>query len=137
MSPAHTAASCSPNSPQCGRPRGSADFAKPEVGNAAGRPGAGRRPKPVFCDRLLLAPVHLRHQLPHDVLAEPYGVDRSTVSTAIRQVRPLLAARSFAVPHRPGVRLHARRTTLGVGRAVLLWARERGSERDSVEFKSA
>ncbi|MFB6783464.1 transposase family protein [Streptomyces sp. NPDC056352] len=49
--------------------------------------------------------MHLRHQLPHEVLAELYGVDRSTVSTAIRQVRPLLAARGFAVPDRPGVRL--------------------------------
>ena len=67
--------------------------------------GAGRKPKPVLCDRLLLALVHLRHQLPHEVLAELYGVDRSTVSTAIRQVRPLLAARGFAVPDRPGVRL--------------------------------
>ncbi|MGW3826483.1 helix-turn-helix domain-containing protein [Streptomyces sp. NPDC005071] len=67
--------------------------------------GAGRKPKLVFCDRLLLALVHLRHQLPHEVLAELYGVDRSTVSTAIRQVRPLLAARGFAVPDRPGVRL--------------------------------
>ncbi|MGX1544853.1 transposase family protein [Streptomyces adustus] len=65
--------------------------------------GAGRKPKLVICDRLLLALVHLRHQLPHEVLAELYGVDRSTVSTAIRQVRPLLAARGFAVPDRPGV----------------------------------
>ncbi|MFF2518133.1 transposase family protein [Streptomyces sp. NPDC058086] len=67
--------------------------------------GAARKPKLVFCDRLLLALVHLRHQLPHEVLAELHGVDRSTVSTAIRQVRPLLAARGFAVPDRPGVRL--------------------------------
>ncbi|MFI9781762.1 transposase family protein [Streptomyces sp. NPDC051956] len=80
------------------------------LGEARGRErrraaGAGRKPKLVFCDRLLLALVHLRHQLPHEVLAEMYGVDRSTVSTAIRQVRPLLAARGFAVPDRPGARL--------------------------------
>ena len=43
--------------------------------------------------------------LPHAALAELYGVDRSTVSAAIRQVRPLLAARGFAVPDRPGLRL--------------------------------
>ncbi|MFA3843020.1 transposase family protein [Streptomyces aureus] len=66
--------------------------------------GAGRKPKLVFCDRLLLALVHLHHQLPHEVLAELYGVDRSTVP-AIWQVWPLLAARGFAVPDRPGVRL--------------------------------
>ncbi|WP_435227266.1 transposase family protein [Streptomyces sp. Tue6028] len=67
--------------------------------------GAGRKPKLVFCDRLLLTLVHLRHQLPHEVLAELYDVDRSTVSTAIGQVRPLLAARGVAVPDRSGVRL--------------------------------
>ncbi|KOG55933.1 transposase [Streptomyces virginiae] len=67
--------------------------------------GAGRKPKPVFFDRLLLTLVHLRHQLPHEVLAELFAVDRSTVSEAIRQVRPLLAARGFAVPDRPGLRL--------------------------------
>ncbi|MCZ1011849.1 transposase family protein [Streptomyces lydicus] len=67
--------------------------------------GAGRKPKLVFYDRLLLALVHLRHQLPHEVLAELYDVDRSAVSMAIRQVRPLLAARGFAVPDRPGLRL--------------------------------
>jgi hypothetical protein len=32
-------------------------------------------------------------------------VDRSTVSAAVRQVRPLLAARGFAVPDHPGIRL--------------------------------
>ncbi|WP_394365743.1 transposase family protein [Streptomyces sasae] len=34
-----------------------------------------------------------------------YGVDRSTVSAAVREVRLLLAARFFAVPDRPGLRL--------------------------------
>ncbi|MFE7112557.1 transposase family protein [Streptomyces sp. NPDC057575] len=67
--------------------------------------GAGHKPKLVFCDRLLLTLLHLRHQLPHEVLAQLYDVDRSTVSTAIRQVRPLLAARGFAVPDRPGMGL--------------------------------
>lgn len=32
-------------------------------------------------------------------------VDRSTVSGAVRQISPLLAARGFAVPDRPGIRL--------------------------------
>ncbi|MFI6551187.1 transposase family protein [Streptomyces prunicolor] len=39
------------------------------------------------------------------MLVELFAVDRSTVSEAIRQVRPLLAARGFAVPDRPGLRL--------------------------------
>ena len=34
-----------------------------------------------------------------------YGVDRSTVTRAVREVRPLLAARGFAVPGQPGLRL--------------------------------
>ncbi|MFF1918903.1 transposase family protein [Streptomyces sp. NPDC058239] len=34
-----------------------------------------------------------------------YGVDRSTVSGAVREIRPLLAARGFTIPDRPGLRL--------------------------------
>ncbi|WP_367046213.1 transposase family protein [Streptomyces sp. Je 1-332] len=82
--------------------------------------GAGRKPKLVFCDRLLLTLVHLRHQLPHEVLAELFGVDRSTVSAAIRQVRPLLAARGFAVPDQPGVRLHTLEDAFAYAEAVTL-----------------
>lgn len=67
--------------------------------------GAGRKPKLLLGDRLLLTFVHLRHGLPHAVLAEFFDVDRSTVSAAIRQVRNLVAARGFAVPDRPGLRL--------------------------------
>ncbi|MEK8143532.1 transposase family protein [Streptomyces sp. M10(2022)] len=39
-------------------------------------------------------------------MAELYSVDRSTVSTAVREIRALLAERGFAVPGRPGLRLH-------------------------------
>lgn len=71
--------------------------------------GAGPKRCLVFVDRLLVTLVHLRLRLglglPHAALTELYGVDRSTVSAAIRQVRPLLAARGFAVPDRPGLRL--------------------------------
>ncbi|MGW3177525.1 helix-turn-helix domain-containing protein [Streptomyces sp. NPDC001153] len=59
----------------------------------------------MFVDRVLVTLVHLRHGLPHAALAVLFGVDRSTVSGAIRQVRPLLAARGCAVPDRPGIRL--------------------------------
>jgi len=37
-------------------------------------------------------------QLPHGLLAALYGVHRSTVTRAVREIRPLLAARGFAVP---------------------------------------
>ena len=36
--------------------------------------------------------------MPHEALAPLYGVDRSTVSGAVRQIRPLLANRGFATP---------------------------------------
>ncbi len=67
--------------------------------------GAGRKPKLVFIDRLLVTLVHLRLGLPHQALAVLYRVDRSTVSSAVRQVRAMLADRGFAVPDRPGVRI--------------------------------
>ncbi|MEV6804650.1 transposase family protein [Streptomyces sp. NPDC051132] len=49
--------------------------------------------------------MHLRLGLPHAALAELYVVDRCTISNAVREVRPLLAARGFAVPDRPDIRL--------------------------------
>ncbi|WP_309030414.1 transposase family protein [Streptomyces alfalfae] len=74
---------------------------------AARRRAAGAGPKYdlVFADRVLVALVHLRTGLPHAALAELYGTARSTVSRAVGEIRPLLAARGFAVPDRPGVRL--------------------------------
>jgi hypothetical protein len=68
--------------------------------------GAGPRYRLVFCDRVLVTLVHLRLQLPHQALAVLYGVDRATITRAIHEVRPLLAARGFAVPGQPGLRLH-------------------------------
>jgi len=73
--------------------------------------GAGPGHDLPFTDRVIVTLVHLRLQLPHAALAELYGVDRSTVTRAVREVRPLLAARGFAVPGRPGLRL---RTLAGV-----------------------
>src|SRR5262249_25559602 len=49
--------------------------------------------------------VVLRFQLPHAALAVFYEVDRSTITRAVHEIRPLLAARGFAVPGHPGVRL--------------------------------
>lgn len=68
-------------------------------------PGAGPDHELVFADRVIVTLVTLRFQLPHAALAELYRVDRSTVTRAIREVRPLLAARGFAVPGKPGLRL--------------------------------
>ena len=68
-------------------------------------PGAGPDHDLPFTDRVIVTLVHLRHQLPHAALAGLYQVDRSTVTRAVREVRPLLAARGFAVPGRPDLRL--------------------------------
>lgn len=65
--------------------------------------GAGAKHQMVFVDRLLAALVHLRHGVTHDVLACWFGVDRSTVTRAVGEVRPLLAERGCTVS--PDVRL--------------------------------
>lgn len=65
--------------------------------------GAGAKHKLVFVDRLLATLVHLRHGVTHDVLACWFGVDRSTITRAIGEVRPLLAMRGCTVA--PDVRL--------------------------------
>ena len=68
-------------------------------------PGAGPDHDLPFVDRVIATLVHLRFQLPHKALAALYGVGRSTITRAIGEIRPLLAARGFAVPGEPGVRL--------------------------------
>jgi hypothetical protein len=68
--------------------------------------GAGPKPELAFTDRVLVALVHLRTNLPHAALAKLYDVGRSTISEAIGEIRPLLAARGFAVPDHPSLRLH-------------------------------
>ncbi|MEU6472454.1 transposase family protein [Streptomyces massasporeus] len=65
--------------------------------------GAGAKHQLVFVDRLLAALVHLRHAATHDVLACWLGVDRSTITRAIGEVRPLLAERGCTIS--AGVRL--------------------------------
>ncbi|MFK0239187.1 transposase family protein [Streptomyces vinaceus] len=65
--------------------------------------GAGAKHRLVFVDRLLATLVHLRHGATHDVLACWFGVDRSTITRAIGEVRPLLAARGCTIT--AGVRL--------------------------------
>nr|WP_237492835.1 transposase family protein [Streptomyces sp. YIM 132580] len=67
--------------------------------------GAGARHQLVFVDRLVATLIHLRHDLPHSVLGLLFGVDRSTITRAIAEMRALLAERGCAVPDRPGLRL--------------------------------
>jgi hypothetical protein len=67
--------------------------------------GAGPDRELPFADRVIVTLVILRFQLPHAALAVFYGVHRSTITRAVGEVRPLLAARGFAVPGSPGVRL--------------------------------
>jgi hypothetical protein len=68
--------------------------------------GGGPDHQLVFTDRVIATLVVLRFQLPHATLALFYGVDRSTVTRVVHEIRPLLAARGFAVPGEAGVRLH-------------------------------
>ncbi|WP_307842638.1 transposase family protein [Streptomyces sp. RK75] len=51
----------------------------------------------MFVDRLLATLVHLRHGATHDVLTRWLDVDRSTITRAIGEVRPLLAERGCTV----------------------------------------
>lgn len=67
--------------------------------------GAGPDHQLVFTDRVIATLVVLRFQLPHAALALFFGVDRSTVTRAVHEVRPLLAARGFAVPGQGDLRL--------------------------------
>ncbi|WP_228775031.1 helix-turn-helix domain-containing protein [Streptomyces sp. NRRL B-1677] len=59
--------------------------------------GAGARDRSVFVDRLPATLAHVRHGVTHDVLACWFGVDRSTITRAIGEVRPLLAERGCTV----------------------------------------
>ena len=58
--------------------------------------GAGRRHELVLTDRVLVTLAVMRLQIPHAALAHMYDVHRSTVTRAVREVRPLLAGRGYA-----------------------------------------
>jgi hypothetical protein len=89
-------------------------------------PGAGHPQTLTLRDRLLVTLAWLRLALPHQALAVLYGVDRSTVSAAIRQIRPLLANRGFATP--TGQRLHTLADVLAYAAAEGLTVRLDGTE---------
>ncbi|MFE7369192.1 transposase family protein [Streptomyces anulatus] len=65
----------------------------------------------VFVDRLLATLVHLRHGVTHDALACWFGVNRSTVTRAIGEARPLLAERGCTIS--PDVRLRTLADVIG------------------------
>jgi hypothetical protein len=67
--------------------------------------GAGPGHELPFADRVIATLVIMRFQLPHAAVAVFYGVHRSTITRAVGEIRPLLAARGFAVPGQPGLRL--------------------------------
>ncbi|MEK2479713.1 transposase family protein [Streptomyces noursei] len=69
------------------------------------QPGAGPKYQLTFRDRLVITLVHLRTGLTQEALAVAYRVGSSTISRTISEIRPILADRGFAVPHRPGLRL--------------------------------
>ncbi|MCE3030826.1 transposase [Streptomyces sp. CMSTAAHL-2] len=79
--------------------------------------GADARHQLVFVDRLVATLIHLRHDLPHSVLGLLFGVDRSTVTRAIAEVRTLLAERGCAVPDRLGLRLRTLTDVFAYARA--------------------
>jgi hypothetical protein len=66
--------------------------------------GAGRKYELVFADRVLVTLAVLRLQIPHAALAVMFGVDRSTITRAVHQIRPLLAKRGFRTPEGPRLR---------------------------------
>jgi hypothetical protein len=67
--------------------------------------GAGPARELVFIDRVIATLVIPRFGLPHAAVALFYKVDRSTITRAVHQVRPLPAQRAFAVPGTPELRL--------------------------------
>jgi hypothetical protein len=90
--------------------------------------GAGPHYRLGLRDWVLVTLVHLRFQLPHQALAVLYGVDRSTVTRAVHEVRPLLARRGFAVPGQPGLRLRTLADVFAYGQAEGVELRLDGTE---------
>ncbi len=88
--------------------------------------GAGHPYGLVFTDRVLVTLAVLRLQIPHAALAVMYGVHRSTVTRAVREIRPLLAGRGYATP--AGPRLHTLADVFACAAACGIKLRLDGSE---------
>lgn len=61
--------------------------------------GAGPKHELLFTDQVVVTLVYLRLQLPHAALAELYGMERSTITRAIGEIRPLLAPVRVPLAH--------------------------------------
>lgn len=90
--------------------------------------GAGPKYELPFRDRLVITLVSLRTGLPQDALAVIYDAGSSTIGRAIGEVRPLLAARGFAVPDRPGLRLRTMEDVFAYAEAENIELRLDGAE---------
>ncbi|WP_330301787.1 MULTISPECIES: transposase family protein [unclassified Streptomyces] len=90
--------------------------------------GAGPKYELAFCDRLVITLAYLRTGLPQDALAVVYDIGSSTIGRAIRELRPLLAARGFAVPDRPGLRLRTLEDVFAYAEAENIELRLDGAE---------
>ncbi len=64
--------------------------------------GAGPGHELAFTDRVIATLVIMRFQLPHAALAVFYGVHRCTITRAVGEIRPLLAARGSRCRASPG-----------------------------------
>jgi transposase len=69
-------------------------------------PGAGPPPRLPLADRVLATLLHRHLALPYPLLAQLLGVNRTTISRAIQQTRPLLNQHEPATAEPPAARLH-------------------------------
>ncbi|MFJ3644202.1 transposase family protein [Streptomyces sp. NPDC090108] len=90
--------------------------------------GAGPKYELVFTGRVLVTLVHLRTGLTHEALGVIYEVGSSTIGRAIWEIRPLPAARGFAVPDRPGIWLRTLDDVFAYAEAETITLRIDGTE---------
>lgn len=90
--------------------------------------GAGPDHQLVFVDRVLVTLVALRWALSHRVLPVLFATSASTIGRAVGEIRPLLAARGFAVPDRPAVRLRTLADVFAYAKAEGVTLRIDGTE---------
>jgi len=69
-------------------------------------PGAGPPAKLTLADRVLATLLHRHLALPYPLLAHLLGVNRTTISRAIQETRPLLDQHGSATAEPPATRLH-------------------------------
>ncbi len=69
-------------------------------------PGAGPPPRLTLADRVLAVLLHLHLSLSCPLLAQLLGVNRTTISRAIRDILPLLDQHASAIPEPATARIH-------------------------------